>query len=207
MRYINTITITINSLENKETLSFICFHVCDFYPSINEKLLSKALDFASEYRPISRLEHDIILHAKCSLLFSKDSSWEKKSSNNLFNVTMGSFDGAETCKLVGYYLLSATCYRLPVIGPALLTEKYGQNIGVYCDDGLAPFDKTPQEIKKIKKELCKIFRQNDHGGTVKKHSLVQPTLQQECQNERRKVLPFSHLRIEKAIGRIKLEWT
>ena len=26
----------------------------------------------------------------------------------------------------------------------------------------------------------------------KKHPLVQPTFQQECQNERRKVLPFSH---------------
>ena len=99
-----------NSLENKEKLSFICF---DFYPSINEKLLSKALDFASKYRPISRRERDIILHAKRSLLFSSDSTWEKKSSNDLFDITMGSFDGAETCELVGCYLLS------------LLTDKYG----------------------------------------------------------------------------------
>ena len=81
-----------NGLENKEALSFICFDVCDFYPSINEKLLSKALDFASKYRPISRHEHDIILHAKRSLLFSNNSIWEKKSSNDLFDVTMGSFD-------------------------------------------------------------------------------------------------------------------
>ena len=94
-----------NSLENKEKLSFICFHVCEFYPSINEKLLSTALDFASKYRPISRDERDIILHAKRSLLYSNDSSWEKKSSNDLFDVTMGSFDGAETCELVGCYLL------------------------------------------------------------------------------------------------------
>ena len=34
------------ALENKETLSFICFDVCDFYTSINGKLLSKAMDFA-----------------------------------------------------------------------------------------------------------------------------------------------------------------
>ena len=40
-----------NGLENKEALSFICFDVCDFYPSINEKLLSKALDFASKTDP------------------------------------------------------------------------------------------------------------------------------------------------------------
>ena len=37
------------SLENKEELSFICFDVCEFYPSITENLLSKALEFASTY--------------------------------------------------------------------------------------------------------------------------------------------------------------
>ena len=42
------------------------------------------------------------------------------------DVTMGSFDGAETCELVG-------CY------PIVCTEKYGQNIGIYRDDGLAAF--------------------------------------------------------------------
>ena len=109
----------------------------------------KALDFASKYRPISSHERDIILHAKRSLLFSNDSTWEKKSSNGLFDVTMGSFDGAETCELVGCYLLS------------LLNDKYGQRIGLYRDDGLAAFNKSPQEIEKIKKELCKIFREND----------------------------------------------
>ena len=81
-----------NSLQNKEKLSLICFDVCEFYPSINEKLLSKALDSASKYRPISRHKRDIILHAKRSLLFSSDSTWD----NDLFDVTMGSFDGAET---------------------------------------------------------------------------------------------------------------
>ena len=32
-----------NALENKETLSFICFDVCDFYPSINKKFLSNSV--------------------------------------------------------------------------------------------------------------------------------------------------------------------
>ena len=149
-----------NSLENKEKLSFICFDVCEFYPSINEKLLSKALDFASKYRPISRHERDIILHAKRSLLFNSDSTWEKKSSNDLFDVTMGSFDGAETCELVGCYLLS------------LLTDKYGQSIGLYRDDGLAAFNKTPKEIEKIKKELCKIFRENDLKITIEANKTI-----------------------------------
>ena len=85
-----------NSLQHKESLSFICFDVCDFYPSITEKLLCKALDFANSYRPISQHERDIIIHAKRSLLFSKHVPWEKKNSNDRFDVTMGSFDGAET---------------------------------------------------------------------------------------------------------------
>ena len=51
---------------------------------------------------------------------------------------MLSFDGAETCELVGCYILSR------------LTEKYGNSIGLYRDDGLLAFNKTPQEIEKIK---------------------------------------------------------
>ena len=143
-----------NSLQHKESLSFICFDVCDFYPSITEKLLHKALDFANSYRPISEHERDIIIHAKRSLLFSENVPWEKKTSNDRFDVTMGSFDGAETCELVGSYILSR------------LTEKYGNNIGLYRDDGLSVFNKTPQEIENIKKDICKTFRDNDLKITV-----------------------------------------
>ena len=79
----------------------------------------------------------------------EDSFSHAESLLNNFDVTMGSFDGAETCELVGCYLLS------------LLTDKYGQSVGLYRDDGLAAFNKTPEEIEKIKKELCKMFREND----------------------------------------------
>lgn len=46
--------------------------------------ISKALDFAHKFRPISKCEREIIIHAKRSLLFSNDHPWEKKSSNNQF---------------------------------------------------------------------------------------------------------------------------
>lgn len=65
------------------------------------------------------------------------------------DVTMGSFDGAETCELVGCYLLS------------LLTKKKGQNIGLYRDDGLAAFNAKPWEMEEIKKGICKVFCDND----------------------------------------------
>ena len=67
---------------------------------------------------------------------------------------MGSFEGAETSELVGCYLLS------------LLTEKYGHNIGLYRDDGVAAFRKSPQEIENMKKHLCKIFHENDLKITI-----------------------------------------
>ena len=67
---------------------------------------------------------------------------------------MGSFDGAETCELVGCYLLSC------------LTKKYGNCIGLYRDDGLAAFNTKPQQIEKLKKGFCQIFRENDLKITV-----------------------------------------
>jgi len=41
----------------------------------------------------------------------------------LFDVTMGSHDGAERCELVGLFLLSTT------------SNKFRANIGLYRDDG------------------------------------------------------------------------
>jgi len=136
-----------NKLENNEVLSFICFDVCDFYPSITEKLLSKALDFAGKYRPISSHEHDIILHAKSSILYSYAEPWGKKTSSNLFDITIGSYNGAESCELVGYYLLQK------------IKEKFGSicDSGLYRDDSLGLSKASPQQTECIKKDLCSIF--------------------------------------------------
>jgi hypothetical protein len=54
---------------------------------------------------------------------------------------MGSFDGAETCELVGSYLLSK------------LAPEYGNDTGLYKDDGLAAFNKTPRETEHKKTHL------------------------------------------------------
>ena len=94
------------NIPNKPAYSFINFDVVDFYPSITENLLSKALTFASEYDDITDQEKHIIMQAKNSLLFNENEEWYKKTANSHFDVTMGSFDGAETCELVGSYLLS-----------------------------------------------------------------------------------------------------
>ena len=63
---------------------------------------------------------------------------------------MGSYDGAETCELVGCYLLSQ------------LTQIPEIDIGLYRDDGLAVLNQTrPQKIEKTKKEIRRIFANNN----------------------------------------------
>ena len=37
-------------------------------------------------------------------IHSDESTWGKTEAEDLFNVTMGSWDGAKTCELVGSYI-------------------------------------------------------------------------------------------------------
>ena len=60
------------------------------------------------------------------------------------------FDGAEVCELVGLYLLNI-----------LKSEFGGKNIRSYRDNGLSYFEnKSGPELEKIKKKICKIFKDN-----------------------------------------------
>jgi len=68
---------------------------------------------------------------------------------------MGGYDGAETCELVGAYILNS------------ITLKHGKSFGLYRDDGLGVSDKTPREIENIKKDICKIFSENGLKITIK----------------------------------------
>ena len=112
-------------------------------------LLITALQFASNYVNITDEERHIILHAKQSLLYNTGEPWGKKSSSGLFDVTMGSFDGAETCELVGAYLLHN------------IREIHDYNFGLYRDDGLGITKASPRQTEKVKKNLCDIF--GKHG--------------------------------------------
>ena len=76
------------AIENKQHHSFICFNIVEFYPSISQDLLNKALDFASAYDNITNDERNIIIHAKNSILIHKQQAWQKKGDTT-FDVTMG----------------------------------------------------------------------------------------------------------------------
>ena len=117
----------------------------EFYPSISENLLKEALKWAENLVDISAEEIKTILDTKKSILFNNNQAWVKKG-NKLFNVTMGSFDGAEVAELVGLFLLSKlSCLNL--------------NIGLYRDDGLAVCKLKPRQAELTRKKLCKIFQE------------------------------------------------
>ena len=137
------------SIEEKSRHSFISFDIIDFYPSISKNLLDQALSWASNLASLSNEDISIIKHARKSLLFSNGKPWTKNNSSNLFDVTMGSYDGAEICELVGLFILKQ------------LGKTFGnKNIGLYRDDGLAIIkNKSARLADKTRKELHMIFEQ------------------------------------------------
>ena len=58
-----------SELPNKQRLKFISFDVVSMYPSITEKLLKNALQWASQYTKISKQDFETIMGCKTSLLF------------------------------------------------------------------------------------------------------------------------------------------
>ena len=132
----------------------------EFYPSILEDLLNRARQFAKDHIDIGDDEVAIIQHSRKSLLFSKDKAWVKKEGPGLFEVAVGSYDGAEVCELVGIFVLS----HFP--------EQYDRNsIGLYRDDRLAVFrDISGRAGERIRKNIVKSF--NDLGL----HITIQATL-------------------------------
>ena len=118
----------------------------DFYSSISKKLLKDALNYAKSMVDLSTDEIQIILQTKQSILFNKEQAWVKKGSNQ-FNVSMGSYDGAEAADLIGIYLLSKL-------------TKLNLNIGLYRDDGLAVCNLRPRQAELTRKKLCAIFKEN-----------------------------------------------
>ena len=103
-------------IKNKEQWEFLKFDVVSFYPSITEGLLDKALLFGKKYVEIKNDEIKIIKNAAKSVLYSKCDEWIKKevnkNNNPTFDITMGSYHGAEVCELVGLY--SSIFAPLPV---------------------------------------------------------------------------------------------
>ena len=146
----NAVINCFKNIQNKRKCIFMQFDIDQFYPSIPNELLQKAINHTSTFVKMNIEEINVIRHSRKSLLFNSNHIWIKKDENPNFDATMGSYDWAEICKLVDLYILQ-------VLGEKKIKDK----IGLYCDDGLTCFR---IKIEKQKKE----------------HNMVQPSLQCQC---------------------------
>ena len=71
----------------------------------------------------------------------------KKNTNNMCDVTMGSYEGDETCELVDAQMLSLIASKL-------------EGVEFYRDDSLAVCEVTPRGIEKSKQEVSNAFKSN-----------------------------------------------
>ena len=132
----------------QKNCKFLKFDIVDFYPSITEKLLSATISFAKLFTQIDDDAIQIIEHSRKSLLFNEKEAWIK-NSDSLFDVTMGSFDGAEICELVGLFILNKLSNIIPI-----------KDLGLYRDDGLAVLrNKSGPEMERTRKNIIKAFKE------------------------------------------------
>ena len=105
--------------------------------------MDKALDLAKEYMVIPLDKVEIIKHCRKTLLYSEDNAWMKKGEGGNFDVSIGAYDGAEICELVGCVLL----YSInKIMDPS--------------SHGLIIVDKsTPKKCDGIRKRLYKLFEE------------------------------------------------
>ena len=81
-----------------------------------------------------------------TLLFSDNVPWVKKDTQ--FDVSMGAFDGAEICELVGLMILDKLKYVVPNI-----------DFGLYRDDGLGVYKATRGcHIDTARKKIIDLFK-------------------------------------------------
>ena len=88
-----------------------------------------------------------IFNSRKSMLFGQGREWIKKGTG-LFDVTMGCYDEAEVCELVGMLALSRLAKEVPA----------ADSIGLYRDDGLGVLRKSPgSKADRIRKDIIKAF--------------------------------------------------
>ena len=76
-----------NSLEKKQSVTFLKFDVEAFYPSISEELLMAAFEWASSQVTITEEEKEVVNATRRALLYVDGQPWTKKGDRE-FDVSM-----------------------------------------------------------------------------------------------------------------------
>ena len=145
----NSIEVTnwFKNIQDKQKQCFVNFDIVEYYPSITKDHLLEALTFAEKYVDLSEEDKSIIFNACKTIMFHDDNIWRKKDVNDLFDIPMGSYHGAEICDLVGLVILE----RLSQIFPPC-------SYGLYRDDGLGFTPITnPSSLERLKKQITSTF--------------------------------------------------
>ena len=139
------------NIPNKSECKFIQLDIKEIYPSSKEKSLNNTITFAENYIPISKEDIRIIKHCRKSLVFYGNEAWKKKDADTTFDDTMGSYDGAELCEIIGIYIQSL-----------LINIISKDNMALYRDDGLFIFRKiNKQQIDRVRKKIISLFKNID----------------------------------------------
>ena len=77
------------------SISFCKMLMKEFYPLITVDILENVITFTKTCISINDFDLRIVRHCRKPLLFSNDDVWKKKSTTSCFNITMGSYDGAD----------------------------------------------------------------------------------------------------------------
>ena len=108
------------------------------YPTISADTLSKSIQWASTYAgiTISKEEEELIYHSRESILFCQRKEYEKRT-NPIFEVTEGSYEGAEIAELIWLMILDKIVNKKQILE--------GKQIGIYRDDCLIATDMCTRE--------------------------------------------------------------
>ena len=119
-------------IEKKEECTFVLLDIVELYSSISEDLLKQAQEFAATYTAVTEKEVGTIRHSRESFLCAGEKLWMKRDRNGIFDVTLGCFDSADICELVGAFALVK-----------IMEEFATKDVALYRDDCLAVLRRVP----------------------------------------------------------------
>ena len=130
------------------------FLFVSYFHAISKNVLNEAIQFARNYYNINNDLINTIMNSRKAFLFYDGDPQVKKDTLQHFDVTEGSFDGAEVCKFVGLFILNHL--------EDIITNG---SVGAYRDHGLAVVYKySGPRMDKLRKNIIDFFKQ--HGFQI-----------------------------------------
>ena len=100
-----------NDIKNESSYKFVNFDIESFYPSITPELLTRALEWATQYTSMSEQQKRVVFHASKSFIYSRGEAWVKKGDINFDNGLGGNHGLLILSKLVELPNFRAISYR------------------------------------------------------------------------------------------------